>query len=233
MRLLGDGQALPSQVRSLVVQETDPVEVDRDEVLLIEDFRLKPDGRLLAPGHRSEGRRRAVPDQRQADRSTSPARANERLRLRLINGCQRNAIALKFDDHDVRVMAIDGQPAEPFPARNDQVVLAPGTRIDVFIDAVRPAGSTSTILLHDGKDSPPDRPALTRPTTRRCATRRCRPPRRCRPTACRAQLDLKSALRVDLALSAASPDWIKPARSGRQQRRRPSGPSPVAPWCWR
>src|SRR3954469_1652815 len=50
IRLLGDGRNLPSQARSLVVQETDPAEVDRDEVLLIEDFRITPDGRLLAPG---------------------------------------------------------------------------------------------------------------------------------------------------------------------------------------
>ena len=40
-----------------------------------------------------------------------PTRA---LRLRIINGCQRAIIALTIPDLDVRVMAIDGQPAEPF-----------------------------------------------------------------------------------------------------------------------
>jgi len=52
-------------------------------------------------------------------------------------------------------MAIDGQPAEPFLARNGAVVLAPGTRVDTFIDATAPAGTTSSILLHDGKESHP------------------------------------------------------------------------------
>ena len=37
-------------------------------------------------------------------------------------------------------MALDGQPAEPFPARNGALVLAPGGRADVFIDAHRAAG---------------------------------------------------------------------------------------------
>lgn len=151
MRLLGDGAPLPSQVRSMVVQETDPVEVDRDEVLLIEDFRITPDGKLLAPGVDPKDAAAMF----LANRKTLhdiPVKTNERLRLRLINGCQRSVIALKFEGQDVRVMAIDGQPAEPFPARNNQVVLAPGTRIDVFLDTVKTAGTVTAILLHDGKD---------------------------------------------------------------------------------
>ena len=47
-------------------------------------------------------------------------------RLRFINGFQRTVIAVKMENHDVRVMAIDGQPSEPFPARNGALVLAPG-----------------------------------------------------------------------------------------------------------
>jgi FtsP/CotA-like multicopper oxidase with cupredoxin domain len=209
MRLLGDGQTLPSQVRSLVVQESDPVEVDRDEVLLIEDFRLKPDGSLLAPGSDPKDATALFLINRKSTLELS-ARVNERLRLRLINGCQRNVVALKFDDHEVRVMAIDGQPSEPFPARNNQVVLAPGTRVDVFVDAVRPAGSTSAILLHDGKAARPigqikmsnDPPLRAMPLPAAAPL-----PSNGLP----AQLDLKGALRVDMALSAVSPEWVKPA----------------------
>ena len=46
-------------------------------------------------------------------------------------------------------MAIDGQPAEPFAARNGAVVLPPGGRVDAFIDAT----ASSSILLHDGKEA--------------------------------------------------------------------------------
>ena len=50
LRLLGDGQARPSPARPLIVAESEPVAVDRDEVLLIEDWRLRPDGTAIAPG---------------------------------------------------------------------------------------------------------------------------------------------------------------------------------------
>ena len=50
LRLLGDGQARPSPARALVVRESEPVAVDRDEVFLIEDWRLRPDGTAIAPG---------------------------------------------------------------------------------------------------------------------------------------------------------------------------------------
>jgi FtsP/CotA-like multicopper oxidase with cupredoxin domain len=107
-------------------------------------------------------------------------------------------------------MAIDGQPSEPFQARNNQVVLAPGTRVDVFLDAVKPAGATSAILLHDGKTARPigqirmsnDPPLRPAPLPAAAPL-----PSNGLP----AQLDLKGALRVDMALSAVSPEWAKPA----------------------
>ena len=60
--LLGDGQAPPSRARALVVRESEPVAVDRDEVLLIEDWRVLPDGTAIAPGGRAEGRRSGLYD---------------------------------------------------------------------------------------------------------------------------------------------------------------------------
>ena len=48
-------------------------------------------------------------------------------------------------------MAIDSQPAEPFLARSGAMVIAPGGRVDAFVDVTAPAGTTSSVLLHDGK----------------------------------------------------------------------------------
>ena len=75
------------------------------------------------------------------------ARSNERLRLRFINGSRRTVIALKLESVDVTVMAIDSQPAEPFLARNGALVLAPGSRVDAFVDVTAPPGSNLKILL--------------------------------------------------------------------------------------
>src|SRR5882762_8150140 len=154
LRLLGDGQARPLPARAVIVGESEPAAVDRDEVFHIEDWRLRPDGTAIAPG--VDPRDTAVVYTINGRPSLDiPVRANERLRLRFINGFQRNVIAIKIEGHDVRVMALDSQPAEPFLARGGALVLAPGTRVDALIDATVAAGSTSSILLHNGKEARP------------------------------------------------------------------------------
>jgi FtsP/CotA-like multicopper oxidase with cupredoxin domain len=209
LRLLGDGQTRPLPARALIVGESEPVRVDRDEMVLVEDWRLRSNGSAIAPGGAAMDIRPlyTVNGRTSLDIAT---RTNERLRIRFINGFHRNGIALKIEDHDVSVMAIDGQPSEPFLARNGQLVLAPGTRVDAFVDAVRPAGSTSSILLHDGTEPRPiarlvyssDAPIRDAPLPAATAL-----PSNGLP----AQLDLKNALRIDLTLGGAQTDWVTPA----------------------
>ena len=209
LRLLGDGAARPSPMRALVVGESQPVAVDRDEVLLLEDWRLRPDGSAIAPGIDPKD---TAPIYTINGRTSLdvPVRVNERLRFRFINGFQRNVIAMKIEGHEVRVMALDSQPSEPFLARNGALVLAPGGRADAFIDVTAAPGSASAVLLHDGKEArpigrlitstePPIRPAPLPPA----------PP--LPSNGLPAQLDLKSALRADLTLGGAPADWIPPA----------------------
>ena len=55
-------------------------------------------------------------------------------------------------------MAIDGQPAEPFLARDGRVGLGPGNRIDLFIDTMGDAGAMAPLLaalLTDAKEERP------------------------------------------------------------------------------
>ena len=107
-------------------------------------------------------------------------------------------------------MALDGQPSEPFLARNGAVVLAPGGRADAFIDATLAPGAVSSILLHDGTEA--------RPIARLVGSRE--PPVRAAPLAAASplpsnglpdRLDLKSALRVDVPLSGPQAGWVAPA----------------------
>ena len=208
LRLLGDGQARPAPARALIVGESEPVPVDRDEVFLIEDWRLRPDGTAIAPSIDPKDTTpvTTINGLRTLD---IPARVNERLRFRFVNGCQRSVIAIKIEGHEVRVMAIDGQPAEPFLARNGAIVLAPGSRVDVFIDVTAPPGSTSSILLHDGKEA---RPVARLIVSNEAAIRNLPlPPAPPLPSnGLPAQLDLKSALRIDLTLGGPQGDWITP-----------------------
>jgi len=208
LRLLGDGQARPSPARALIVGESEPVTVDRDEVFLIEDWRLRPDGTAVAPGIDPKDTVPLTTINGQASQDI-PVRTNERLRLRFINGFQRNVIAIKIEGHEVRVMAIDGQPTEPFLARNGAVVLAPGTRVDVFIDGTAPPGSTSSILLHDGKEARPIARLIVsnEPAIRNAPL----PPAPPLPSnGLPAQLDLKNAVRADLTLGGPQADWVTP-----------------------
>ena len=66
---------------------------------------------------------------------------------------------LKLDSVDVTVTAIDSEPAEPFPARNGALVLAPGGRLDAFVDVKAAPGSNLNMLLPDAFTKP------TRPNT--------------------------------------------------------------------
>jgi hypothetical protein len=102
-------------------------------------------------------------------------------------------------------MALDGEPAEPFLARAGALVLAPGGRADAFIDVTAPPGSTSSILLHDGKEARPIARlvASNKPPIRDAALTNRAPP--LPSNGLPARLDLKSALRIDLTLAASRP----------------------------
>jgi FtsP/CotA-like multicopper oxidase with cupredoxin domain len=209
IRFLGDGQARPSSARALVVQENEAVSVDRDEVLLVEDWRLRADGAALAPGIDPKDATSHVTVNGKPSLDIK-ARVNERFRLRFVNGFQRNVIAIKIEGVDVRVMALDGEPAEPFLARNGAVVLAPGGRADVFIDATLPPGSVSQMLLHDGKEARPiARLMISNEPPRRAAPLPPAPP--LPSNGLPARLDLKAALRVDLTLGGPTADWKPPS----------------------
>ena len=208
LALLGDGKTRPSRAYPLIVQESDPVPVDRDEVFLIEDWRVLPDGTAIAPGLDPK---EAVPVHTVNGRISFEisVRTNERVRLRFLNACQRTVIAAKIEGYEVRVMAIDGQPSEPFQARNGALVLAPGSRTDVFIDVTTPAGTSTAILLHDGKEARPVGKIVVsgEPPIRPAPLPQAPPlPSNGLPE----RIELKGATRVELALGV-SQDWVTPA----------------------
>jgi len=211
LALLGDGAKWPTRGLPVIVTESEAVAVDRDAVILIEDWRLRRDGTAIAPGINAED---TVPVYTINGRTIQdiPVRTHERLRFRFINGLQRNVIAIKIEPYEVRIMALDGQPAEPFLARGGTFVLAPGTRVDAFIDTVaQPPGATASILLHDGREARPIARliASNAPPVRDAVLAAASPlPSNGLP----ARLDLKSALRVDLTLGGPQSDWGAPTR---------------------
>jgi FtsP/CotA-like multicopper oxidase with cupredoxin domain len=203
----GQGQSPPSRLFPFIVEEAEPVIVDRDEIFLIEEWRLQGDGAAVAAGT-DAGDATSIYTVNGQILPEISMRSNGRLRLRLINGCQHQAIAVKIDGRDVRILAMDGAPAEPFPARNSALVLAPGARTDALIDAAAPPETTSPILLHDGREAHPiarlvasnEQPVGPAPSSAVAALPADGLP---------AQLDLKRAQRVNLALQGE--EWVMPA----------------------
>ncbi|QPF94757.1 multicopper oxidase family protein [Bradyrhizobium commune] len=202
-RLFEDRLKEPARPLPIIAEETNRVAVDRDEVLLIEEWRLRPDGTAVPPGRDPTGTTPLYTLNGQTSFELSAA-ANERLRLRFINGSQRTVLAIKLESHDVRVMALDGQPAEPFPARNGALVLAPGARADAFVDTA----TSAAFLLHDGKEAHPiGRLAISGTRERRAPLA---PPQPLPSNGLPEQLDLKGALRFDVAVGAPDAIWTRP-----------------------
>ncbi len=122
----------------LIVDETQSVDVDRDVGLIFAT-------RAAAAGQTGTDETRwSVNGLSSLD---LPVRTNERLRVRLLNASGSRLVQLHFDPHPVRVMAIDGHPAEPFLARQSTVLLGPGNRIDLFLDATQSASANIPVLL--------------------------------------------------------------------------------------
>lgn len=208
LALLGDDAAQPTRGLPVIIAETEPIAVDRDEVILIEEWRLRADGTAIAPG-RDPAQTMPIYTVNGLTTASLAVRRHERLRLRFMNGCQRAILAFKVDQYDVRVMALDGQPSEPFSARNGTIVLAPGGRADAFIDASAASGSNSSIRLYDGKTT---RVIATLTVSEQPAARDVALPIAAAlpVNGLPAELDLGNAMRFELMLGGPRSDWSRP-----------------------
>lgn len=208
IRLFESGLKHPGRPLPVVIEEIEPVAVDRDEVFLIEDWRLTADGAALVPGS-AAGDAEPLYTVNGQNLPDFTVRSNERLRLRVINGCQRAVIAIKIGGTELTVLALDGQPAEPFIPRNGAVVLAPGGRCDAVLDGTPPPRSASPILLHDGKAARTVARLLMAGDSPLRANRL--PPASPLPgNGLPARLELKRARRADVALGPGN-GWLTPA----------------------
>ena len=172
---------------ALIVEEAEPVRVDRDVVLVLGTAGPVGGG---VPPVRVNG----------LSRPDVPVISGERLRLRLINATAARGLAFKVEGHAAWVMAIDGQPAEPAMTRDTRFGLGPGNRIDLFVDMLLDPGTVAP-LVAVGSNEPIARLVYASDAAPR-ATRRS-DPGALPPNPLPARMDLRSALKLEMNLASA------------------------------
>jgi FtsP/CotA-like multicopper oxidase with cupredoxin domain len=135
----------------LIVEEREPIRVDRELTWVLDDWRLTKDA-AIAGGFgggmdMSHGGRlgnvvtvngRIVED--------VPVLAGERVRLRLINAANARTFALHFEGHAPRVIALDGQPVTPHEPVDGRVILGSAMRADVVLDMTSDPGARFRVI---------------------------------------------------------------------------------------
>ena len=142
---------------ALIVEERESIAVDRDLIWMLQDWRLTNDGQI-ASGFGSmmdasmSGRVGNVVTVNGSKPSDLPVRAGERIRLRLANAALARIMALRFEGHRPVIVALDGQPCEPYEPEGGRLVLGPAMRIDVLFDMEGEPGRSYAVIddFYDG-----------------------------------------------------------------------------------
>lgn len=136
---------------ALIVEESEPLVVNRDLVWVLGDWRLARDASIVNDfGDRMEvtmaGRIGNVVTINGHVPEKISVLAGERLRLRLINAAPARIFGLEFRDLRPLIVALDGQPVEPREPSDNRVVLGPAMRADVLLDMSGTPGATASVV---------------------------------------------------------------------------------------
>ncbi len=137
----------------LIVDEPEPVAVDRDVIWVLDDWRLDQEAQIVpfnlnmrdASHNGRIGNVVTVNGDISESFSVQPG---ERLRLRLVNVANARTFALEFKGLDPWIVAMDGHPVDPMRPDNNLVILGAGQRIDLILDVTGSPGESSTVIDH-------------------------------------------------------------------------------------
>ncbi len=135
----------------LLVEEPDAPVVDQDLAVIIDDWRLTQEGEIIKDfnglvdisnvgrlGNWLSVNGIAAPQEIKAP-------AGGRIRLRFLNASNARICPLKFEQVHASVIAIDGQPCDPFDPLRRTVIMAPGSRFDMIVDIPSDENTLGTI----------------------------------------------------------------------------------------
>ena len=141
---------------ALIVEEREPPQADQDLVLLINDWRLDSDGKLIETfGNRHDqvhaGRLGNWITVNGSPFAAFPVKRNERVRLRIINACSARILTLLLEGAAPKLIALDGQPVGPTTNYGDALVLGPANRVDLMLDITAAPGSRLVLTETSGE----------------------------------------------------------------------------------
>lgn len=143
----------------LVVEERQPPRVDRELTWVLSDWKLKDDGSLdpdfaNAQERSHEGRIGNRITVNGAPGGLVALTPNERVRIRMLNVANARIFELSFEGHDPWLIALDGQPVPLKKLGKDKIVLGPGMRADLLLDAVGDQAERHPVLHYPPGDDP-------------------------------------------------------------------------------
>lgn len=127
---------------AIVVEDTEPISITRERLIVISDLSLDADGNLARADRMQQvmGREGQIVLVNGRVRPQLRAAAGERERWRIINACPSRYLRLSLSGQQVRLLSRDiGRLPEPEGVT--EVVLAPGNRVELLVET-REANST-------------------------------------------------------------------------------------------
>ncbi|UXX85268.1 multicopper oxidase family protein [Roseovarius pelagicus] len=144
---------------ALIVEESTPPDVDRDEVLILDDWLLNPETAQIDPDFTSlhdrshAGRRGNFIATNGIHHLSLDVRQHERMRLRLVNAANARIFVLALKGMDGWTVALDGMPlARPEPV-TDALILGPGQRADLIVDVTAAPGELAHLVRLENEDA--------------------------------------------------------------------------------
>jgi FtsP/CotA-like multicopper oxidase with cupredoxin domain len=143
----------------IVIQEASKADVDQDVAIVLSDWNVDERGQIkddfadpaLARG---PGRRGGLVF---ANGEAAPfkfaARPGARLRLRLGSAATARLTNVGIDGAKTFIVAVDGQPSEPFEPLRNQFPMGPGARFELMVDLPRAAGAKPAFVIPRGAPS--------------------------------------------------------------------------------
>ncbi len=136
---------------AFIVEERQPIRVDRDLTWVLSDWRLLPDAQISDDfGNRHDMAHNGRVGNTVTINGKAPdaiaVRSGERVRLRLINSANARIFGLKFTGHQPMVIAYDGHPVTPHASAEGAVVLGPAMRTDLIVDMTGKPGERFQVI---------------------------------------------------------------------------------------